>query len=141
MDDRELTELRRVVGLHEKLVYEAIKRGRVAEPIPMRGRCKNILHLKRVHAVEFADVREGVQYEITVQGETMNPMAHVATHAAVKEQIEEDPLVRTAFENMVATTTSDPHAEHGLAAMLMEAPGHRSVKRSRKSMDDLHTQI
>ena len=52
-------------------------------------------------------MREGVQYEITVQGETMNPMAHVAAHAAVKEQIEEDPLVRTAFENMVATTTSD----------------------------------
>ena len=51
----------------------------------------------------------------------MNPMAHVAAHAAVKEQIEEDPLVRTAFEKMVATTTSDHHAEHVLAAMLMKA--------------------
>ena len=29
--------------------------------------------------------------------------------------------MRTAFEKMIATTTSDHHAEHVLAAMLMEA--------------------
>ena len=56
MDDRELTELRKVVGLHEKLVYEAIKRGRVVE-LPDEGQfyartLQEHLHLKHVHAVE-----------------------------------------------------------------------------------------
>jgi hypothetical protein len=50
MDDRELTELRKVVGLHEKLVYEAIKRGMVAE-LPHEGQfyaraLQEHLHLK-----------------------------------------------------------------------------------------------
>jgi hypothetical protein len=42
-------------------------------------------------------------------------------HAAVKEQIEQDPIVRAAFETMIETSTSSHHAEHVLAAMLMEA--------------------
>ena len=58
MDDRELTELRKVVGLHEKLVYEAIKRGMVAE-LPHKSQfyartLQEHLHLKHVYnAVEF----------------------------------------------------------------------------------------
>jgi predicted fused transcriptional regulator/phosphomethylpyrimidine kinase len=50
----------------------------------------------------------------------VNPVAHITAHAAVKGQIEQNPLVRAAFEKMVATGTSDHHAEHVLAAMLLE---------------------
>jgi hypothetical protein len=43
------------------------------------------MHLKHIHnALEFADVREGEQYEIMVGGEPVSPMAHIAAHAAVK---------------------------------------------------------
>jgi hypothetical protein len=80
------------------------------------------MHLKHVHnALEFADLREGAQYEITVGGETVSPLAHLDGHAAVKGQIEQDPLVKAAFEKMVATGTSAHHAEHILSAMLLEA--------------------
>ena len=126
MDDAKLTELRKMVGQHAKLVYEAVKAGMVAE-LPRESQLyaqtiEEHMHLKHIHnAFEFADVREGKQYEITVGGEAVNPMAHVAAHAAVEGQIEEDPLVRTGFEKMVATSTSNHHAEHVLAAMLMEA--------------------
>jgi len=79
------------------------------------------MHLKHIHnALEFADVREGEQYEIMVGGELVSPMAHIAAHAAVKGQIEQDPLVRAAFEKMVATGISAHHAEHVLGALLME---------------------
>ena len=50
----------------------------------------------------------------------MNPLAHVTAHAAVKGQIEQDPLVSAAFEKMVATGTSAHHAEHVLGALLFE---------------------
>jgi len=125
MDDPELTELRRLVGQHEKLVFEAIKAGVVAE-LPHESQLyaqavQEHMHLKHVHnALEFADLREGAQYEITVGGETVNPLAHVAAHAAVKGQLEQDPLVRAAFEKMVATGTSAHHAEHVLGALLFE---------------------
>jgi hypothetical protein len=79
------------------------------------------MHLKHVHnALEFADLREGEPYEITVEGNPVSPMAHVTSHGAVKGQIEQDPLVRAAFEKMVATGTSAHHAEHVLATMLAE---------------------
>jgi hypothetical protein len=125
MDDPELTELRRLVGQHEKLVFEAIKAGRVAE-LPHESQLyaqavQEHLHLTHVHnALEFADLREGAQYEITVAGEAVNPLAHVAAHAAVKGQLEQDPLVRAAFEKMVAAGTSAHHAEHILGALLLE---------------------
>jgi hypothetical protein len=126
MDDHEFTELRMLVGQHEKLVFEAVKSGIVAElPHESQLFAKAIqehMHLKHVHnALEFADLREGVPYEITVDGETVNPMAHIAAHAAVKGQVEQDPLVRAAFEKMVATGTSAHHAEHVLGGMLLEA--------------------
>lgn len=125
MDDAELTELRRLVGQHEKLVFEAIKTGRVAE-LPLESQLyaqaiQEHMHLTHVHnALEFADLREGAQFEITVAGEAVNPLAHVAAHAAVKEQLEQDPLVRAAFEKLVATGTTTHHAEHVLAALLLE---------------------
>jgi hypothetical protein len=125
MDDPQFTGLRRLVGQHEKLVFEAIKAGRVAE-LPRESQLyaqavQEHIHLKHVHnALEFADLREGVPYEITVGGETVNPLAHVTAHAAVKGQIEQDPLVSAAFEKMVATGTSAHHAEHVLGALLFE---------------------
>jgi hypothetical protein len=57
------------------------------------------MHLKHVHnALEFTDLREGAPYEVRVGGEAVNPLAHIAVHAAVKGQLEQDPLVRAAFE-------------------------------------------
>jgi hypothetical protein len=125
MNDPNLAELRRLVGLHEKLVYEAVKAGTVAA-LPHESQLyaqamQEHIHLKHVHnALEFADLREGAPYEITVEGETVNPVAHITAHAAAKEQIEKDSSVRAAFEKMVATGTSAHHAEHVLAAMLLE---------------------
>jgi hypothetical protein len=47
-------------------------------------------------------------------------VAHLTAHAAVKGQVEQDPLVRAAFEKMVSTGTSAHHAEHILGALLFE---------------------
>lgn len=121
MDDPRLKELRKLVGQREKLIYEA---GMVAdlqneEQLYARA-IQEHLDLKHVHnALEFADLREGEQYEITAEGETVNPLAHFAVHAAVKGQIAEDPLVREAFEKMVATGTAAHHAEHVLGTLLL----------------------
>jgi hypothetical protein len=125
MDDPKLTELRKLVGQHEKMVYEAVKTGKVAElPHESQLYAKAIqehMHLKHFHnALEFADLREGTPYEITAGGNTVNPLAHVTAHAAVKGQLEQDPFVTAAFEKMVATGTSTHHAEHVLAALLLE---------------------
>jgi uncharacterized protein DUF1841 len=135
MDDSKLTELRRLVGNHEKLVYEAVKSGFVAElPHESQLYAKAVqehMHLKHVHnALEFADLREGMPYEITVDGETVNPMAHIAAHAAVKGQIEQDPSVKAAFEKMIVTGASPHHAEHILCALLMELQweGARAIR-------------
>ena len=150
MDDPEFTELRKLVGQHEKLVFEAIKAGRVAE-LPHESQLyaqavQEHMHLKHIHnALEFADLREGEQYEITVAGETVNPLAHVVAHAAVKGQLEQDPLVRAAFEKMVATGTSAHHAEHVLGALLFEtewetARAVEAGKDTEKSQKNLHPQ-
>ena len=125
MDDSKFAELRRLVGQHEKMVYEAVKAGKVAQ-LPDESQLfakamQEHLHLKHVHnALEFADLREGEPYEITVGGEPVNPLAHLTAHAAVKGQVEQDPLVRAAFEKMVSTGTSAHHAEHILGALLFE---------------------
>jgi len=126
MDDPKFAELRRLVGHHEKIVYEAVKAGRVAQ-LPHESQLfakamQEHMHLKHVHnALEFADLREGAPYEITVGGEAVNPLAHLTAHAAVKGQLEQDPLVRAAFEKMLATGTSAHQAEHILGALLFEA--------------------
>ena len=125
MDDAKLKELRELVGQHAKLVYDAIKSGMVVE-LPHESQLyaqavQEHMHLKHIHnALDFADVRDGEQYEIWVGGETVNPMAHIAAHSAVKGQIEQDPLVRAAFEKMMATGISAHHAEHVLGALLLE---------------------
>ena len=126
MDDPNRTGLRRLVGQHEKLVYEAVKAGMVAGLPHESQLCAQAMqehmHLKHVHnALEFADLREGAPYEITVGGKTVNPLAHITAHAAVKGQIEQDRLVKAAFEKIVATGTSAHHAEHILSAMFLEA--------------------
>ena len=140
MDDAKLRELRELVGQHAKLVYEAVKAGRVGE-LPHESQLyaqaiQEHMHLKHIHnALEFADVREGEQYEIMVGGETVNPMAHIAAHSAVKGQIEQDPLVRAAFEKMLATGISAHHAEHVLGALLfeMEWESARAIEAGRAS--------
>jgi hypothetical protein len=131
MDDDTLKELRELVGEHAKLVYDAVKTGMVGE-LPHESQLyaqaiREHMHLKHIHnALEFADVREGEEYEITVKGETVNPMAHIAAHSAVKEQIEQDPSIRAAFEKMVATGTSAHHAEHVLGALFFEMEWERA---------------
>jgi hypothetical protein len=131
MDGAKLKELRELVGQHAKLIYEAVKTGRVGE-LPHESQLyaqaiQEHMHLKHIHnALEFADVREGEQYEITVKGETVNPMAHIAAHSAVKEQIEQDPSIRGAFDKMVATGISAHHAEHVLGALFFEMEWERA---------------
>jgi Domain of unknown function (DUF1841) len=125
MDDREPVNLLKLMGEFHKLTYEAVKTGTVGD-LPKEDRLlaraiEEHMHLKHVHnALEFADVREGVPYEIEFQGNTVNPLAHVAIHAAVKGQIAEVPEVRAAFEKMVATGISAHHAEHVLGSLLAE---------------------
>ena len=125
MDDPKLKELRKLIGQREKLIFEAVKAGLLPnlqheEQLYARA-IQEHMELKHIHnALEFADLREGERYEVTADGDTVNPLAHLAVHAAVKGQIEEDPLVREAFDKMTATGTSAHHAEHLLGAMLLE---------------------
>ena len=64
MDDPQFTALRRLIGQHEKIVYEAVKASMVAE-LPHESQLyakamQEHMHLKHVHnALEFADVSEG----------------------------------------------------------------------------------
>ena len=125
MDDSQFAELRRLVGQNQKVVYEAVKAGSVSqlahENQLYAKAVQEHVHLKHVHnALEFADLREGESYEVTVGGEPVNPLAHLTAHAAVKGQVEQDPLVRAAFDKMVSTGTSAHHAEHILGALLFE---------------------
>ena len=125
MDGDELTKLRKLMDQLHKLTYEAVKAGAVAE-LPneeqlLARAMQEHMHLKHIHnALEFADVREGVPYEVEFEGNVVSPLAHVVVHAAVKGQIEQVPEVRNAFEKMVATGTPAHHAEHVLGALLAE---------------------
>lgn len=143
MDDPIFTELRKLVGQHEKIVYEAVKADRVAQ-LPHESQLfakamQEHMHLKHIHnALEFADVREGAPYEVEFEGNVVSPLAHVAMHAAVKGQIEQVPEVRTAFEKMVATGTPAHHAEHVLAALvgeLMWGMSRASERRAAKAKE------
>ena len=59
MDHPKFTEFRRLVGQHQKIVYEAVKAGKVAE-LPHESQLyaramQEHMHLKHVHnALEFA---------------------------------------------------------------------------------------
>ena len=125
MDDRGLVNLLKLMGEFHRLTYEAVKAGTVAdlsnEDQLLARAMQEHMHLKHVHnALEFADVREGVPYEIEFQGNTVSPLAHIAIHAAVKGQIAKVPEVRAAFEKMVATGIFAHHAEHVLGSLLAE---------------------
>ena len=119
----ELAKLRKLAGQLQKLTYEAVKSGTMAELSDeeqlFARAMQEHMHLKHVHnALEFADLREGAPYEVEFEGNVVSPLAHVAMHAGVKGQIEQVPEVRTAFETMVASGTPVHHAEHVLAALL-----------------------
>ena len=106
MDDSDLTELRSLVGQHAKLVYEAVQAGAVDElPHESQLYAKAVqehMHLKHIHnALEFADLRDGAPYEITIEGETVSPMAHIAAHS-------------TAHSDGILTRT-DAHAARFIA--------------------------
>jgi hypothetical protein len=123
--DSNLSELRSLADQSLGLVYEAVKAG-IADQLPPEYRAlaqavEEHRHLSHVHnALEFADVREGEPYEVIVDGNPVNPLAHVSIHAAVKEQIASEPVIRAAFEKMVAIGFTPHHAEHVLMGMLME---------------------
>lgn len=96
MDDHERVKLGKLMGEFHQLTYEAVKAGAV-DTLPSDDRLlaqamQEHMHLKHVHnALEFADLSEGAPYEIEFQGNTVNPLAHIAVDAAVKGQIEQDP--------------------------------------------------
>jgi hypothetical protein len=142
MDDSKFAELLRLVGQHEKMVYEAVKAGRVSQ-LPHESQLfakamQEHMHLKHVHnALEFADLREGEPYEITVGGEPVNPLAHLTAHAAVKGQVEQDPFVRAAFKKMVSTGTPTHHAEHILGTALRNRVGNRPCRRGWKRYQEV----
>jgi len=120
MYDPKLTELRRLVGQQNKILYEAVKAGRAADlppqDQPLARAISEHMHLRHVHnALEFADLRDGEAYEIEVEGNAVSPMAHLVVHSAVKGQVEADPRVRAAFEKLVAIGQSAHLAEHILA--------------------------
>ena len=68
MDDPLFTELHKLVGQHEKIVYEAVKADTVAQ-LPHESQLfakamQEHMHLKHIHnALELADLREGEPYE------------------------------------------------------------------------------
>jgi antitoxin (DNA-binding transcriptional repressor) of toxin-antitoxin stability system len=135
MDDARLKDLRELVGHHAKLVYDFV-RTRMESELPHESQLyaqaiREHMHLKQFpNALEFADVRAGEQYEITVGGETVNPMAPIAAYSAVKGQIDQEPLARAAFEKMVATGISAHHAEHvlGVPFLEMEREGAQAIE-------------
>jgi len=119
LHDSKLSGLRELVGRKNKIVYEALKAGRLADLPPeeqaLARAMSEHMHLRHVHnALEFADLRRDEAYEIEVEGQTVSPMAHVVMHSAVKGQVEADPRVRAAFEKLVATGASPHQAEHVL---------------------------
>jgi uncharacterized protein DUF1841 len=125
-DGSELAQLRKLVGLNLKLVYEAVKAGKVADLSRENQLYAQViqehLHLAYIHnALEFADVREGAPYEIEFEGQAVSPLAHLTMHAAVKAQVEKAPYVRAAFEKLVATGVASHHAEHILGCLFLQA--------------------
>jgi hypothetical protein len=121
----QLAKLRKLAGQLQKLTYEAVKSGTLAELSEeewlFAQAMQEHIHLKHIHnALEFADLREGTPYEVEFEGYVVNPLAHLAMHAAAKGQIEQVPEVRAAFEKMVATGTPAHHAEHVLAGLVGE---------------------
>jgi len=88
----QLEKLRKLTGQLQKLTYEAVKSGTMAELSEeeqlFARAMQEHMHLKHIHnALEFADVREGAPYEVEFEGNVVSPLAHVAIHAAVKDRL------------------------------------------------------
>jgi len=125
MADSNNTELRGSTGRDIKLLYEAVKAGKLAE-VPWESQTLALamsehMHLRHVHnALEFADLREDQPYHIEVDGDVLSPLVHVAMHSAVKVFVETEPPVQAAFEKLTATGASAHHAEHVLGVLFIE---------------------
>jgi hypothetical protein len=83
-----LTQARKLAGQLQKLIYEAVKSGTMAELSEeeqlFARAMQEHMHLKHIHnALEFADVREGAPYKVEFGGNVVSPLAHVAMRAAV----------------------------------------------------------
>jgi hypothetical protein len=125
MDEETLKELGKLVSEQDHLIYRAVKAGGISR---LSGESRSIaeasqdhLHLSHVrNAFEFADVREGQPYEIQHEGTTVNPLAHVTVHAAVKESIKQHEWARWAFAKLLSEGASKHHAEHILSMIFVE---------------------
>ncbi len=123
MNDEERNKLRKLVGEYERFIYQAVKAEQInqlsGEDRLYAETIQEHLHLNHIHnALEFADVREGQQYEIQYQGEPLNPLLHLTMHAAVKQVVGHDEDARSAFNALLADGINRHHAEHILSMVL-----------------------
>ena len=114
-------KLRKLVAAHTTAVYQAVKAGKVeglsGEDQLLAKAIQDHLHLSHFHnALEFADVREGEPYIV----EDTSPLAHIAVHAAVEGQIEQDEDVKAAFEKLLAVGVDGHHARHLLGKLFLQ---------------------
>ena len=125
MDDPKLSAFHKLLARMKAWSTPPVKAGAIDdlphESLLFAKIVQEHMHLKHVHnALEFADLRDGTPYDTTFNGDPVSSSIRLALHAAVKGQIEADPLVRAAFDKMVTTGTSAHHAEHVLCALLAE---------------------
>lgn len=129
MVEENLNKLRKLVGQHDHLVYRAVKAGEIShlsgESVSLAEAIQDHLNLRHIHnALEYSDVREGQPYEVEYQGGTVNPLAHVYGHAAVKESIKHNEGSRSAFAKLLSEGISRHHGEHVLSMIVFEAEWH-----------------
>lgn len=129
MPEGNLNRLRKLVGQHEHLVYGAVKAGGIGhlsgESLSLAEAIQDHANLRHIHnALEYSDVREGQPYEIQYQGDTVNPLMHVYSHAAVKESVTHNEGASSAFAKLLSEGISRHHAEHILSMFLLEAEWH-----------------
>jgi len=83
----QLAKLRILTGQLQKLTYEAVKSGTMAELSEeeqlFARAMQEHMHLKHIHnALEFADAREGAPYEIEFEGNvvsSLGPCSHACS--------------------------------------------------------------
>jgi hypothetical protein len=134
----EQNELRKLLGKYDRSIYQLVRAGQAdqlsGEDRSFAEAIQEHLHLSHIHnALEFADVREGQQYEIQYQGEPLNPLLHLTMHSAVKQMVEQSENARLAFNALLADGINRHHAEHILSMVLGEAlwnAGHPSGDKS-----------
>jgi Domain of unknown function (DUF1841) len=110
------------------LAYECVREGSARDlPPEFRAMAKAIddhLDVPQIHnALEFADVRDGADYMV---GE-VNPLAHLAIHAAVEDMLSQDPGLKEALEKLILEGTSRHHGIHilsqGVGEYVLEVMG------------------